>query len=134
MTTFELSPQDDNNESKRKKMAAKEKAWEMEFARKCQPLKPIQIGCVWSRLTVCEGDQGVRGCELSKDEEFLRQFAAVALVDLPLSVETKKELKEMDCSNTGMGSESMKMPVPEEGQCQCITSIHCYGNIQHQMS
>ena len=102
-------------------MAAKEKAWEMEFARKCQPLKPVKVGCVWSRLTVCEA--GVGECELSKDEEFLRQFAAVALVDLPLSVETKKESKEMECSNTGTGSEFMKMPVPEEGQYHYITSV-----------
>lgn len=29
-------------------MKMKEKAWEIEFARKCQPLKPVCIGCCWA--------------------------------------------------------------------------------------
>ena len=86
-------------------MAAKAKAWEVEFARKCQPLKPVRIGCTWTCMSA-------GGDNLSKDANFLKQFAAVALVDMPLSVTTKTETE-----NVGGSAELTRMPVPEEGGC-----------------
>lgn len=94
-------------------MAAKAKAWEMEFARQCQPLRPVRIGCTWTRLSAADGDEGGNP---SRDEAFLKQFAAVALTDLPLSLETKKESKEAVTDNPGGSAELTRMPVPEEGQ------------------
>ena len=65
---------------------SKAKAWEAEFARKCQPLKPIKIGCVWT-----SGDQEGGVANVTKEMEFLQQFEAVPLVELPIAVETKGE-------------------------------------------
>ncbi len=116
MTPFCVIFQDDN-EIKRNKMAAKAKAWEAEFARKCQPLKPVCIGCGWTSLSGEDGDN------LSKDEGFLQQFAAVALADLPLSVAAKKETKEL-MENISGSSELTRMPVPEEGQYNILSCIN----------
>ena len=69
---------------RRQKQLAKAKAWEAEFARKCQPLKPVQIGCVWSQPGPLAG-----GGQLSKEQAFLQQFAAMALVELPIRIATK---------------------------------------------
>ncbi len=113
----------EDDEIKRIKMAAKAKAWEVEFAHKCQPLKPVRIGCTWTRLSADGGDS------LSKDEGFLKQFAAVALVDLPLSVETKKETKEVGENTAGGSAEFTRMPVPEEGKkilLLSLSTVHVY--------
>ena len=64
---------------------SKAKAWEAEFARRCQPLKPIKIGCLWTSGELA-GQTGI-----SKEMEFLQQFEAVPLVELPIAVETKGE-------------------------------------------
>ena len=71
---------------KQQKQVSKAKAWEAEFSRKCQPLRPIKIGCVWSGS---DNDGGV--ASTSKDVEFLRKFEAVPLVELPVAMETKGE-------------------------------------------
>ena len=61
---------------------AKVKAWEAEFVRKCQPLHPKLVGCLWFNPQPSDQEQKT----LSKDEAFLAQFAAIALVPLPISV------------------------------------------------
>jgi len=53
-------------------MKMKEKAWEMEFARKCQPLKPCCVGCCWA----------VTGTQ----KDVLLQYQAVLLTDLPVTI------------------------------------------------
>lgn len=60
---------------------AKAKAWETEFARKCQRLEPKVIGCIWIQTR-----PGEEARTLSKAESFLMQFSAVALVPLPIPV------------------------------------------------
>ena len=97
-------------------MADKAKAWEAEFARKCQPLKPVRVGCTWTTLTD----------NLSKDQSFLQQFAAVALTDLPLSLETKKDKEQKEADSSGGSSEHPRMPVPEEGMLwYCYAGCNC---------
>ena len=70
---------------------SKAKAWEAEFARKCQPLRPIKIGCIWTSSEGAEQHQEGGVVTVSKDMEFLQQFEAVPLVELPVSIETKGE-------------------------------------------
>ena len=74
---------------KQQKQVSKAKAWEAEFARKCQPLRPIKIGCLWTSGGAEPQEGGV--VTVSKDMEFLQQFEAVPLVELPVAVETKGE-------------------------------------------
>ena len=71
---------------KQQKQVSKAKAWEAEFARKCQPLRPIKIGCIWMNR-----DQEGGGASASKEMEFLQRFEAVPLVELPIAMETKGE-------------------------------------------
>ena len=61
------------------KVKAKAKAWEAEFQRKCQPKKPVCIGCVWVG--------GGEGGEVCADKEFLAQFSALVLTDTPVRVD-----------------------------------------------
>lgn len=68
-----VQPQD----AKRKRQLAK--AWEAEFVRKCQPMEPKVIGCLWISISSPEKI-------LPKEEAFLMQFAAVALSALPIPV------------------------------------------------
>ncbi len=76
---------------KQQKQVSKAKAWEAEFTRKCQPLRPIKIGCLWTSGRGAEQHQEEGVVTVSKDMEFLKQFEAVPLVELPVAVETKGE-------------------------------------------
>ena len=67
------------DECRKQKQLAKAKAWEAEFARKCHPLKPVQV---WRMA----GHDSA-----AKDAEFLQQFAAMALVELPISIRSSGE-------------------------------------------
>ena len=68
-----------SDECRKQKQLAKAKAWEAEFARKCHPLKPVQVWCMADH-----------DCT-TKDVEFLQQFAAMALVELPISIRSSGE-------------------------------------------
>jgi len=57
----------------------KEKAWEMEFARKSQPLKPCCIGCCWA----------VTGAQ----KDALLQYQAVLLTTLPITISFDQQEK-----------------------------------------
>ena len=63
---------------------AKAKSWEAEFARKCQRLEPKVIGCIW--IQPQNTPPGEKAQAYSKEELFLMQFSAVALVPLPIPV------------------------------------------------
>lgn len=57
----------------------KEKAWEIEFARKCQPLKPVCIGCCWAS----------NGIET--DRSALLHYQAVLFTSLPIRINFDQE-------------------------------------------
>lgn len=110
-------------ESKEEKMKMKEKAWEIEFTRKCQPLKPICIGCCWAS----NGTETIRNA--------LMQYQAVVFTSLPVTINvdqqqnTSPNLKttpKMDRPNISMKSSSpqsnicYKRPVPEEAMPDLI--------------
>ena len=76
---------------KQQKQVSKAKAWEAEFARKCQPLRPIKIGCIWTTSGGTGQHQEGGAVTVSKDMEFLQQFEAIPLVELPVAIETKGE-------------------------------------------
>lgn len=61
---------------------AKAKAWEAEFARKCQLLNKKKIGLLW--LNPLTANTSLPDGSASCDEAFLMQFAAVSLVPLPI--------------------------------------------------
>lgn len=73
-----VQPQDTK---KRKQLA---KAWEVEFARKCQPLEPKLVGCLWLHSPPPSTAEAPAQKVLTRDESFLMQFAVVPLVSLPL--------------------------------------------------
>lgn len=72
---------------------AKAKAWEAEYARKCQPLKPIKIGLIWECDVTMESGEGL-----------LSQYTAVPLVPLPVTIGTqsKGECTTPSATNTGI--------------------------------
>ena len=60
----------------------KEKAWEIEFARKCQPLKPICIGCCWASNRT----------ETNKTA-LLEEYQAVLFTNLPITISFNQQEK-----------------------------------------
>ena len=58
---------------------AKAKVWEANFNQKYQTLVPVKIGLVWNHSTTTE---------MTVQEKLLTQFAAIALVSLPVTVKT----------------------------------------------
>lgn len=57
----------------------KEKAWEIEFTRKCQPLKPVCIGCCWAS----NGTETIRNA--------LMQYQAVVFTSLPVTINVDQQ-------------------------------------------
>jgi len=55
-------------------MKMKEKALEVEFARRCQPLKPVCIGCHWAS----------NRADTNKND--LLQYQAVLFTSLPITI------------------------------------------------
>lgn len=95
-----MSPSAQGSESRKQKQLANAKAWEAEFRRKCQPLRPIKIGCIWRLRATDDADV------VSKDEQLLDQFSAISLVELPISVETVTSAEK-----------------PQESQSECCLSV-----------
>lgn len=58
---------------------AKVKAWEANFNQKYQPLVPVKIGLVWNHSPTTE---------MTVEEKLLTEFAAIALVSLPVTVKS----------------------------------------------
>ena len=69
-------------------MKMKEKAWEIEFARKCQPLKPVCIGCCWAS----------NGTEASRSA--LLQYQAVLFTSLPVTISFDQQKTSPDVKTT----------------------------------
>ena len=74
-------------ENRGQKQLAKAKAWEAEFARKCQPLKAIKIGLVWECDVAMETDNRV----INEHSQLLAQFAAVTLAPVPIQIGTESK-------------------------------------------
>ena len=67
----------------------KEKAWEVEFARKCQPVKPVCIGCCWAS----------NGTEASRN--VLMQYQAVPFTSSPITINfNQQEKTTLDVTTT----------------------------------
>lgn len=105
LTCF-FSSQDENSENKKDQQQAKAKAWEAEMKRKCKPIKPVTVGCLW--------------LEEASLNLTLKRFAACLLVDGPIHVESSStssrnnEAFTVDSPNT---STSGALYVPDEGNC-----------------
>ena len=106
-------------EARKQKQLAKAKAWEAEFSRKCQQLKPKLVGPVW-----CTTRPAGEESERTKDEAFLRQFEAVSLVEGPISIgEPSSSSSSVSVTQTGgtvvahgnAVGDGTKRAVPEEG-------------------
>ena len=101
-----------SKECRRQKQLAKAKSWEAEFARKCQPVKPVKIGCVWLRRN---GSSSSGEAEVSKQEqELLRKFAAVALSKLPIAMATPTLV------SSSPASASKREEIGGKYMCMCI--------------
>ncbi len=96
-----------NSENKKDQQLAKAKAWEAEMKRKCKPMKPVALGCLWL-------DDATLNLTL-------KQFAACLLVDGPINVESSSSATssrsnemvpvEMSSSTNTSGA----LYVPDEG-------------------
>lgn len=95
-----------NSENKKDQQLAKAKAWEAEMKRKCKPMKPVALGCLW-----------LNDATLNL---ILKQFAACLLVDGPINVESSSATSsrsnevvpvEMSSSTNTSGG----LYVPDEG-------------------
>ena len=75
----------------------KSKAWELEFARKCQPLKPICIGCCWAS----------NGTEANRSA--LLQYQAVLFTSLPVTISFDQQKTSPDVKTT---------PKPDKPTCK----------------
>lgn len=101
-----FSTQDKNCENKKDQQLAKAKAWEAAMKRKCKPMKPVTLGCLW--------------LEDAALNLTLKQFAACLLVDEPINVEssssTSSRSNEVVPSDTfSSTSTSGALYVPDEG-------------------
>lgn len=66
----------------------KEKAWEITFARKCQPLKPVCIGCCWAS----------NGTETNRSA--LLKYQAILFTNLPIQIRFDQQEKAVACDKT----------------------------------
>lgn len=97
-----------NSENKKDQQLAKAKAWEAAMKRKCKPMKPVTLGCLWL------GDATLN--------QTLKQFAACLLVDGPINVESSSpattsrgnEVVPVDTSSSSANT-SGALYVPDEG-------------------
>ena len=80
--------------------------------RKCKPMKPVTLGCLW--------------LEDAALNLMLKQFAACLLVDGPISIENLSSMsnRSADVSvDTSSGNTSGALYVPDEGNIQSFTDI-----------
>ena len=100
-----FSTQDKNCKNKKDQQLAKAKAWEAEMKRKCKPMKPVTLGCLW--------------LEDAALNLTLKQFAACLLIDEPINVEsssTSSRSNEVVPGDTSSStSTSGALYVPDEG-------------------
>ncbi|XP_078367625.1 uncharacterized protein LOC144651533 [Oculina patagonica] len=107
---------DTNSENKKDQQLAKAKAWEAEMKRKCKPMKPVALGCLWL-------DDATLNLTL-------KQFAACLLVDGPINVESSSSASssrsnevvpvEMSSSTNTSGA----LYVPDEAMPDLIKLVH----------
>ena len=98
--------QDKNTENKKDQQLAKAKAWEAEMKRKCKPLKPVTLGCLWLNDATLN--------------QTLKQFGACLLTDGPINVEssstTSSRVNEVASADTpSSANTSGALYVPDEG-------------------
>ena len=74
----------------KQRQLAKAKAWEAKCSNACQPIKPLKVGCVWLNAVVSQEQVAMsrEQVAMSRDEQLLRQFTAITLSEIPISVET----------------------------------------------
>lgn len=94
----------------------KAKAWETEFARKCQRLEPKVIGCIWIQPQTTQPGEEAR--TYSKAESFLMQFSAIALVPLPIPYSKGESTDKMETQ--GLASCPVNVAVYHNTVCVCI--------------
>ena len=110
-----ISSQIKTGQSKKDQQLAKVKAWEAEMKRKCKPMKPVTVGCLWS-------EEALTNLTLAK-------FSACLLVDSPIldeiltanSQNTESLATSSNYNNTGA------LYVPDEGTF-AITTKHLKTN------
>lgn len=102
-----FSSQGENPENKRDQQLAKAKAWEAAMKRKCKPMKPISLGCLW--------------LEEAEVSVVLKQFAACLLVDGPINIEslsTNSKSADFSVDTPSSGNTSGALYVPDKGNIQ----------------
>lgn len=100
--------QDKNSGNKEDQQLAKAKAWEAEMKRKCKPMKPVTVGCLW----LDEASLNLT----------LKQFAACLLVDAPVCCENpSSHLKNIEVPvDSPSTANNGGLYVPDEGNVSLI--------------
>ena len=107
-----FSLQGENSKTKKDQQLAKAKAWEAEMKRKCKPIKPVTVGCLWLEEALLNLT--------------LKRFAACLLVDGPIQVEsssTSSRNNEAPIGDSPNTSNSGALYVPDEGNCVVINRL-----------
>lgn len=104
---------EENPENKRDQQLAKAKAWEAAMKRKCKPMKPISLGCLW--------------LEEAEVSVVLKQFAACLLVDGPINIEslsTNSKSADFSVDTPSSGNTSGALYVPDKAMPDLIKLVH----------
>lgn len=99
-----------SGQHKREQQLEKAKAWEAEMKRKCKPMKPVTVGCLWS-----------------KEASFnltLKKFSACLLVDDPIHVESSNSNTGNNPSTMDSSNNSGALYVPDEAMPLLLKIIH----------
>lgn len=119
-----------SGDAERRRETAHAKAMETELARKCQPLRPFAIGCVWTPPdgTINTTNATVTGHSLDFLVEKLKLCEAVPIVPAPIEVRKSansaaRVVTALSVSTAGTAvspnSQSLgsvaRMPVPDKG-------------------
>ena len=110
--------QDENSGNKEDQQLAKAKAWEAEMKRKCKPMKPVTVGCLW----LDEASLNLT----------LKQFAACLLVDAPVDCENPtSHLKNIEVPvDSPSTANNGGLYVPDEGN---VSSGHIFNFLNHTL-
>lgn len=103
----------ENPENRRDQQLAKAKAWEAAMKRKCKPMKPISLGCLWF--------------EEAEVNVMLKQFAACLFVEESINIESlsaNSRSAEFSVDAPSNGNTSGALYVPEEAMPDLIKLVH----------
>lgn len=111
-SSVEIDEKIKTGQNKKDQQLAKAKAWEAEMKRKCKPMKPVTVGCLWS--------------EEALTNLILAKFSACLLVDSPILVEslTANSQNTEPLATSSHYNNTGGLYVPDEAMPSLLKIIH----------